>query len=78
MEVTADKAIYQYARAYHRLYNRLPRDLRAVDAEWVIVNGARMRAVELEYLTKQLQQEYNKGRDQRKSVVMRLLNWFKQ
>ncbi len=78
MEVSAERALMGYAEAYHKLYNRQPRDLRAVDHEWVIVNGARMRAVELEYLTRQLQQEYSQGLEQKKSMVLRLLKWFKQ
>ncbi len=52
--------------------------LRAVDNDWVIVNGARMRVNELEYLTRQLQQEYTQGLEKKKSMVLRLLNWFKQ
>jgi hypothetical protein len=67
-----------YAQAYQRLYKRLPRDLRALDNNWVVVNGARMRVAELEYLTRQLQQEYDQSLAQRRSVVNRLLKWFKQ
>ena len=78
MEISAERALMGYAEAYHKLYNRQPRDLRAVDNEWVIVNGARMRAIELEYLTRQLQQEYSQGLEQKKSMVLRLLKWFKQ
>lgn len=77
MEINAERALMGYAEAYHQLYNRQPRDLRAVDDDWVIVNGARMRAIELEYLTRQLQQEYTQGVAQKKSMVLRLLNWFK-
>jgi hypothetical protein len=78
MEISAERALMGYAEAYHKLYNRTPKDLRAVDSDWVIVNGARMRVNELEYLTQQLQQEYTQGVVQKKSLVLRLLNWFKQ
>ncbi|MEL7435104.1 MAG: hypothetical protein AAFN11_14250 [Chloroflexota bacterium] len=47
-------AMHRYAEAYEKLYNRRPRDLRAVDDNWVIVNGARMPVTELELLTHQL------------------------
>ena len=78
MEINAERALTGYAEAYRKLYNRQPRDLRAVDNDWVIVNGARMRVNELEYLTRQLQQEYSQGQEQKKSMVLRLLKWFKQ
>jgi hypothetical protein len=78
MEINAEKALTGYAEAYRKLYNRQPRDLRAVDNDWVIVNGARMRVIELEFLTRQLQIEYSQGLEQKKSMVLRLLKWFKQ
>ncbi|MCL4246920.1 MAG: hypothetical protein KJ065_02085 [Anaerolineae bacterium] len=76
--INAEQAMFDYAEAYERLYNRPPRDLHALDHEWVIVNGARMRANELEYLTRQLQLEYSQGVAHRRSIVNRLLKWFKQ
>jgi hypothetical protein len=77
MELQSEKVMAHYVAAYEKLYNRTPKDLRALDHEWVIVNGARMRVTELEYLTHQLQQEYLQGLEQRRSVVKRLLQWFK-
>ena len=76
--ISAEKAMLDYAQAYQRLYNRRPRDLHALDHEWVIVNGAKMRAIELEYLTRQLQHEYRQRLAQKRSVVNRLLKWLKQ
>jgi hypothetical protein len=73
----SEKAMVHYTDAYSKLYNRLPKDLRALDHEWVIVNGARMRVSELEYLTHQLQQEYKQGLTEKRSMVHRLLGWFK-
>ena len=78
MDVTAEHAMHHYAEAYQRLYNRKPRDLRAIDSHWVIVNGARMRANELEYLTRQLQLEYDQSQAAKRNVVKRLLKWFTQ
>lgn len=75
--ISAHQAMQHYAQAYERLYNRAPRDLRALDQEWVVVNGARMRAIELEHLTRQLQLEYSQSLAQKKSVVMRLLKWLR-
>jgi hypothetical protein len=78
MNVPSEKAMILYAEAYQKLYKRMPKDLRALDNNWVVVNGARMRVSELEYLTKQLQQEYTQSLDDRRGLVTRLLKWFKQ
>ena len=77
MMPSSEQVMMHYAEAYQKLYNRTPRDLRALDDDWVVVNGARMRVTELEYLTKQLQQEYRQGLDDRRSIVNRLVKWLK-
>lgn len=78
MDLSSEKALMRYSEAYQRLYNRKPKDLRTLEQGWVIVNGARMRVTELEYLTAQLQTEYRQGLEQRRSIVHRLLKFFKQ
>ena len=78
MNVPSEKAMILYAEAYQKLYKRMPKDLRALDNNWVVVNGARMRVSELEYLTKQLQQEYTQSLDEQRGLVNRLLKWLKQ
>jgi hypothetical protein len=78
MEVSSEKVMMHYADAYQKLYNRRPKDLRALENGWVMVNGARMRVTELEHLTVQLQREFSQGLDQKRSVVTRLLKWFQQ
>ena len=78
MNASAEQVMMYYAEAYQRLYKRLPKDLRALENGWVVVNGARMRVVELEHLTLQLQREYDQALAQRRSIVNRLLNWLKQ
>jgi hypothetical protein len=80
MDIQSEKVISHYAEAYQQLYKRTPKDVRILGNGWVSVNGAKMRVSELEYLTIQLQQEYNQGQtlEQRRSIVNRLLKWFKQ
>lgn len=70
------QTLSHYAQAYQQLYKKNPRDLRMLDNGWVSVNGARMRATELEFLTQQLRIEYNQHLDQRRSMVKRLIGWF--
>lgn len=77
MELTAEQAMTHYSQAYQKLYKRLPADIRTLDHEWVVVNGARMRATELQFLTEQLCREYDQNLSQKKNVVKRLLAWFK-
>lgn len=74
----AERTLLNYARVYQQLYQRQPADLRVLDDEWVSVKGARMRVSELAYLTLQLQQEYHRGRDQRRNIILRLVQWLKQ
>jgi hypothetical protein len=78
MDGAFDQVLVHYAEAYIKLYNRRPKELRPLENGWVLVNGARMRLNELEYLTIQLQRELNQGIEQRRSVVNRLLSWFKK
>lgn len=76
MVQSPEQAMHSYSTAYEKLYKRRPRDLRALDSDWVIVNGARMRVSELEHLTKQLQLEYNQSLANRKNMVSKLIKWF--
>ena len=73
-----DQVIAHYSEAYQKLYNRRPRDIQNLDNGWVVINGARMKITELEYLTGQLQQEINQDLLKRRNVVTRLLKWLKQ
>jgi len=78
MQISAEKAMHGYADAYQKLYKRMPRDLRALDSNWVIVNGARIHASELEFLTTRLQQEYAVVQEQKRGMLNKLIKWFKQ
>lgn len=77
MTSQSEQVLLHYTNAYQKLYNRNPKDLRVIDNEWVIINGARMRVSELEHLTLQLENEYSQTIEEKRSVVMRLLRWFK-
>ena len=78
IQISAEQAMRGYANAYHKLYKRMPKDLRALDGNWVVVNGARIQAVELQYLTARLEQEYAQLQEQKRSLVSRMIKWFKQ
>lgn len=76
--LSAKAVLDRYTNAYRQLYNRSPRDLKVIDHEWVVVNGARMRVAELDYLTQQLQLEYSQGLAEKRSVINRLVRWLKR
>lgn len=77
MRVDINKVMDTYAEAYKNLYQRSPKSLEALNEDWVLVNDAKMRVSELEYLTNQLQLEYNQMRRDRRSLVRRLIAWLK-
>jgi hypothetical protein len=76
LQITVEQALQGYAAVYHKLYQRVPRDLRVLNAEWVIVNGARMHVNDLIHLTTQLYAEYKRTEDKKKSLVGRLIGFF--
>lgn len=75
--LTPEQAMQRYTDAYRRLYKRAPREMRRLDEHWVVVNGSRIRVDELEYLTAQLERECGHEVEERRSIVNRLLKWFK-
>lgn len=77
MSSFAEQVINQYKQAYQQLYNRTPQYLYVLDDEWVIVNGARMRATELQYVVQRLNEEYRQERAKQQSVIHRLISWLK-
>lgn len=76
MDFGSYQIITQYAEAFEKLYHRQPRELRLVGEGWVLVNGARMRVADLEFLTAQLQREYQHSQKNRRSIVSRLIAWM--
>ncbi len=77
MPPNAEQAMLGYAEAYQKLYQRMPKDLRAIDEAWVFVNGARIHATELEQLTLLMQAEYTRTQPYNRDMVTRLIDWLK-
>jgi hypothetical protein len=76
MQQDAELVMQRYVEIYRKLHNRTPQDLRALDAEWVVINGARMRVSELEFVITQLQKEYQQMMSQKRGLVSRLIKLF--
>lgn len=74
--------IKQIAKKYHylyqKLYDREPRGFRVLSEEFVIVNDMQIRLSDFEQLTRQLEEEYRSKQQSQKSVITRLIKWFKQ
>lgn len=77
MAQDTEQVMREYVDLYTKLYSRVPQDVRALDKEWVIVNGARMRLTELEYLIQRMTQEYQTVKDERRGVLQKMIKWFK-
>jgi hypothetical protein len=78
MQTSAENAVLRYADAYQKLYKQMPNDLRALDHQWVIVDGARVHAAELESVTARLLEEHEQLLAQQRSAINRLILWCKQ
>lgn len=77
MSSSAEQIITQYKQAYQKLYDRTPQYLYVLDGEWVVINGARMRTTELQFVIQRLDEEYKQIHAKRNSVVHRLIAWLK-
>lgn len=77
MQITSEQAIRFYADAYQKLYKRMPKELRALDANRVIVNGACINAAELQILAQQLEQEHA-ALQKNQGVFSRLARRFRE
>jgi hypothetical protein len=69
--------IQNYVEIYRKLYQRTPTDLKILDRNWVIVNGVRLRLSDLEDVTHHMRQEYEQATARKRSIILRLLDWFK-
>ena len=77
-EPTIEQAITEFTRAYERLYQRWPDELRIVDGLYVILNSVRLNAIELQHLTSELHREYFQTLPERKRTMQRLVSYFSQ
>lgn len=78
MPSNVQHTVKRYYHLYKKLYDREPRGVRVIDSEFVIVNDTQIRISDLEMLTQQLEKEYQATRQQQRSVIKRLINWFRQ
>ena len=78
MNPSTNQIIQHYKQAYQQLYKRTPSEIQILANDWLIVNGARMQANELQFLTIQLRREIDRESvAQRRQTIRKLLNWFK-
>ncbi len=75
-EPTISQLITEFTRAYERLYQRWPDELRIIDETWVVVNGMEVNATSLQCLTDGLKREYAETTTEKKKTTQRLVDWF--
>lgn len=77
MDTSAELALARYAEVYEKVYEHAPKDVRILSGDWLIVNGAQMRASELSHMTETLEQEYTLEQARKRSLAARLTAWLK-
>ena len=78
METSAELALARYTEVYEKVYAHAPKDVRILSGDWLIVNGAQLRASELAQMTDLLESEYTLSRARKRSLAVRLTSWMKQ
>lgn len=77
METSAELALARYTEIYEKVYEHAPKDVQILSGDWLIVNGAQMRASELSYMTETLEQEYTLEQRRKRNLAARLTAWLK-
>jgi len=80
MRSDAQKTINRYIYLYKSLYDREPKDVRFLNADFLIVNNTQIRLDDLEQLNQQLEREYEVKRQKERatrSAIHRLINFFR-
>ncbi|MBL8147282.1 MAG: hypothetical protein JNL34_12935 [Anaerolineae bacterium] len=76
METSAELALARYTEIYEKVYAHAPKDVRILSGDWLIVNGAQMRASELAQMTGLLEIEYAVKQGRKRNLASRLTNWL--
>ena len=78
METSAELALARYTEIYEKLYAHAPKDVRILSGDWLIVNGAQLRASELAQMTAVLELEHSLTQERKRSLATRLTGWLRQ
>ena len=78
METSAELALAHYAEVYERVYAHAPQDVRILSGDWLIVNGAQLRASELAKMTEVMEQEFSLAQGRKRNLATRLTSWLRQ
>jgi hypothetical protein len=78
METSAELALARYAEVYEKVYAHAPPDVRILSGDWLIVNGAQLRASELTQMSELLELEYTLSQGRKRNLATRLTSWLRQ
>lgn len=78
METSAELALARYTEIYEKVYAHAPKDVRILSGDWLIVNGAQLRASELSQMTELMEMEYSLSQGRKRNLASRLTGWLKQ
>lgn len=77
MVTHAELALAQYTEIYEKVYAHSPKDVRILSGDWLVVNGAQLRASELAQMTALLEQEYALVQSRKRSFASRFTSWLR-
>ena len=78
METSAELALARYTEVYEKVYAHAPKDVRILSGDWLIVNGAQLRASELSQMTELLELEHTLAQGRKRNIATRLTSWLRQ
>jgi hypothetical protein len=78
METSAEIALARYTAVYEKVYAHAPKDVRILSGDWLIVNGAQLRASELSQMTELLELEHQLAQGRKRNLATRLTGWMRQ
>ncbi|MFN8378549.1 MAG: hypothetical protein U0452_07745 [Anaerolineae bacterium] len=76
METSAEIALTRYTEVYEKVYAHAPKEVRILSGDWLIVNGAQMRASELAQMTDLMELEHTLSQGRKRNLANRLTSWL--
>jgi hypothetical protein len=77
METNAERALSQYTAIYERLFAEPPANVCILSGDWLLVDGAQLRASEVVHMSEQLERDYILAQARRRGIALRVMSWLR-
>lgn len=77
METKAERALTQYVSIYEKLHAAPPKDICILSGDWLLVDGAQLRASELARMSEQMERDYILAQARRRGIALRVASWLR-